>query len=80
MMLAASWCDDWYPLNAAECLKSGTAKAGRPIQTWTTTSFGKPAGYSFTSVEFQAKKYVEGMPVSLRASQKAPAVCLYLNR
>ena len=25
----------------------------------------KPAGYSFTSVEFQAKKYVEGLPASL---------------
>jgi type I restriction enzyme R subunit len=30
----------------------------------------KPAGYSFTSVEFQAKKYVEGLPDSLTAPQK----------
>lgn len=30
----------------------------------------KPAGYSFTSVEFQAKKYVEGLPASLTAVQK----------
>src|SRR6266705_1077181 len=30
----------------------------------------KPAGYSFTSVEFQAKKYVEGLPASLTAQQK----------
>jgi type I restriction enzyme R subunit len=30
----------------------------------------KPAGYSFTSVEFQAKKYVEGLPASLTAPQK----------
>src|SRR5712691_6359862 len=28
----------------------------------------KPAGYSFTSVEVQAQKYVEGMPASLTAS------------
>ncbi len=27
----------------------------------------KPAGYSFTSVEFQAKKYVEGLPSALNA-------------
>lgn len=27
----------------------------------------KPAGYSFTSVEVQARKYVEGMPASLTA-------------
>src|SRR5438132_12655681 len=27
----------------------------------------KPAGYSFTSVEIQAKKYVEGLPESLTA-------------
>src|SRR5437879_302523 len=30
----------------------------------------KPAGYSFTSVEFQAKKYVEGLPDSLIAARK----------
>jgi type I restriction enzyme R subunit len=30
----------------------------------------KPVGYSFTSVEFQAKKYVEGLPASLTAPQK----------
>src|SRR5436309_4881741 len=30
----------------------------------------KPAGYSFTSVEFQAKKYVEGLPASLTAPLK----------
>ena len=30
----------------------------------------KPAGYSFTSVEFQAKKYVEGLPALLTAPQK----------
>ena len=30
----------------------------------------KPAGYSFTSVEFQAKKYVDGLPASLTAPQK----------
>jgi type I restriction enzyme, R subunit len=30
----------------------------------------KPAGYSLTSVEFQAKKYVEGLPASLTAPQK----------
>src|SRR6266576_1900841 len=30
----------------------------------------KPAGYSFTSVEFQAKKYVEGLPDSLTAPHK----------
>src|SRR5258708_37011107 len=30
----------------------------------------KPAGYSFTSVELQAKKYVEGLPASLTAPQK----------
>src|SRR2546422_869364 len=30
----------------------------------------KPAGYSFTSVEFQAKKYVEGLPASLTAPRK----------
>ena len=30
----------------------------------------KPAGYSFTSVEVQAKKYVEGLPASLTAPQK----------
>jgi type I restriction enzyme R subunit len=30
----------------------------------------KPAGYSFTSVEFQAKKYVEGLPDSLTALHK----------
>src|SRR6266542_727921 len=30
----------------------------------------KPAGYSFTSVEVQAKKYVEGLPASLPAPQK----------
>src|SRR5437870_4729920 len=30
----------------------------------------KPAGYSFTSVEFQAKKYVEGLPASLTAPHK----------
>src|SRR6267143_1772348 len=30
----------------------------------------KPAGYSFTSVEFQAKKYVEGLPDSLTAPRK----------
>jgi type I restriction enzyme, R subunit len=30
----------------------------------------KPAGYSFTSVEFQAKKYVEGLPASLTAPEK----------
>src|SRR6266550_8188358 len=28
----------------------------------------KPAGYSLTSVEYQAKKYVEGLPASLQAS------------
>src|SRR6266576_2575516 len=30
----------------------------------------KPAGYSFTSVEVQAKKYVEGLPASLPAPHK----------
>jgi type I restriction enzyme, R subunit len=30
----------------------------------------KPAGYSFTSVEAQAKKYVEGLPASLQAPRK----------
>jgi type I restriction enzyme, R subunit len=30
----------------------------------------KPAGYPFTSVEFQAKKYAEGLPASLTAPQK----------
>src|SRR6266480_6240317 len=30
----------------------------------------KPAGYSFTSVEFQAKKYVDGLPASLAAPHK----------
>src|SRR6266566_123956 len=30
----------------------------------------KPAGFSLTSVEFQAKKYVEGLPDSLAAPQK----------
>jgi type I restriction enzyme, R subunit len=30
----------------------------------------KPAGYSFTSVELQAKIYVEGLPASLTAPQK----------
>src|SRR5438105_5923180 len=30
----------------------------------------KPAGYSFTSVEFQAKKYVEGLPAALAAPHK----------
>src|SRR6266571_5142835 len=30
----------------------------------------KPAGYSFTSVEFQAKKYVQGLPDSLTAPRK----------
>ena len=30
----------------------------------------KPAGYSFTSVEVQAKKYVEGLPASLTAPLK----------
>jgi type I restriction enzyme R subunit len=30
----------------------------------------KPAGYSLTSVEFQAKKYVDGLPDSLTAPQK----------
>jgi type I restriction enzyme R subunit len=30
----------------------------------------KPAGFSLTSVEFQAKKYVEGLPASLTAPQK----------
>lgn len=30
----------------------------------------KPAGYSFTSVEVQAKKYVEGLPASLTAPRK----------
>jgi type I restriction enzyme R subunit len=30
----------------------------------------KPAGHSFTSVEFQAKKYVEGLPESLTAPVK----------
>jgi type I restriction enzyme R subunit len=30
----------------------------------------KPAGYSFTSVEFQAKKYVDGLPDSLTAPLK----------
>jgi type I restriction enzyme R subunit len=30
----------------------------------------KPAGYSLTSVEVQAKKYVEGLPVSLTAPHK----------
>lgn len=30
----------------------------------------KPAGYSFTSVEFQAKKYVQGLPASLTAPRK----------
>ena len=30
----------------------------------------KPAGYSLTSVEFQARKYVEGLPASLQAPQK----------
>jgi len=30
----------------------------------------KPAGYSLTSVEFQAKKYVEGLPKSLQAPRK----------
>jgi type I restriction enzyme R subunit len=30
----------------------------------------KPAGYSFTSVEIQAKKYVEGLPKSLTAPVK----------
>src|SRR5205814_4896931 len=30
----------------------------------------KPAGYSLTSVEYQAKKYVEGLPASLTAPHK----------
>src|SRR5947207_7387274 len=30
----------------------------------------KPAGYSLTSVEFQAKKYVDGLPASLSAPHK----------
>jgi len=30
----------------------------------------KPAGYSFTSVEFQADKYVKGLPASLTAPHK----------
>src|SRR6266550_1700324 len=30
----------------------------------------KPAGYSLTSVEFQTKKYVEGLPASLTAPHK----------
>ena len=30
----------------------------------------KPAGYSFTSVEVQAKKYVEGLPAALTAPHK----------
>src|SRR6266852_5524161 len=30
----------------------------------------KPVGYSFTSVELQAKKYVEGLPVALTAPHK----------
>jgi type I restriction enzyme R subunit len=30
----------------------------------------KPAGYSFTSVEVQAKKYVEGLPAALTAPRK----------
>jgi type I restriction enzyme, R subunit len=30
----------------------------------------KPAGYSFTSVEIQAKKYVKGLPASLTAPHK----------
>lgn len=30
----------------------------------------KPAGHSFTSVEIQAKKYVEGLPASLSAPRK----------
>src|SRR5512145_88685 len=30
----------------------------------------KPAGYSLASVEFQAKKYVKGLPASLQAPQK----------
>jgi type I restriction enzyme R subunit len=30
----------------------------------------KPAGFSLTSVEFQAKKYVEGLPASLTAPHK----------
>lgn len=34
----------------------------------------KPAGYSFTSVEVQAKKYVEGLPKSLRSSGSAMAI------
>src|SRR5438046_9902688 len=31
----------------------------------------KPAGYSFTSVEFQGKKYVEGLPKPLQALRKS---------
>src|SRR5580704_17909309 len=30
----------------------------------------KPAGYSLTSVEFQARKYVQGLPASLTAPHK----------
>jgi type I restriction enzyme, R subunit len=32
----------------------------------------KPAGYSLTSVEFQAQKYVAGLPVSLTARKPLP--------
>src|SRR5205809_7530004 len=31
----------------------------------------KPAGYSLTSVEFQARKYVDGLPKSLQALRKS---------
>jgi type I restriction enzyme R subunit len=38
----------------------------------------KPAGYSFTSVEFQAKKYVEGLPDSLTAP-RTPLPFAYIS-
>src|SRR6266567_3829154 len=38
----------------------------------------KPAGYSFTSVEFQAKKYLEGLPDSLTAP-RTPLPFAYIS-
>ena len=39
----------------------------------------KPAGYSFTSVEVQAKKYFEGLPDVADGPREAPAVRLHLD-
>ena len=50
------------------------------VQPVNPPSLAKPAGYSLTSVEFQAKKYVEGLPASLMTAVQKSLPFAYISQ